>query len=163
MLVAVLYAAWRLEQFWRALDSARRWEYKFLVVGSYLVCGAMAWAASYRLTYLAVVPNHLQLLSVLLLCGWALMAYAVFHYRLLNRKIFVSRKVVYSFVVPSLLAVYFLGFGVLTLVMRSFGLQVSFVLKWLLVALGFVLAGLFAFSGKMRRRVNSVRYTTCED
>jgi len=154
MLVAVLYAVWRLEQFWCALDNARRWEYKFLVVGSFLVCGAMAWAASYRLTYLAVVPNHLQLLSVLLLCGWVLMAYAVFHYRLLNRKIFVSRRVVYSFVVPSLLAVYFLGFGVLTLVMRSFGLQFSFVLKWLLVALGFVLAGLLAFSAKMRRRVH---------
>ncbi len=38
--------------------------------------------------------------------------------------------------------------------MRTFGLQLSFVLKWLLVALGFVVAGLFTFSGKMRRRVH---------
>jgi len=154
ILVTVAYAAWRLEQFWRALNAARRWEYKSLVVGSYLVCGALAWGVSYRLTYLVIVPRHVLLLAVLLLFGWSLMSYAVVYRRLLNRKIFVSRKVVYSFVVPSLLAAYLLGFGLITLAIRTFGLQLSFVLKWLFVALGFVAAGLFAFSGKMRRRVH---------
>ena len=38
--------------------------------------------------------------------------------------------------------------------MRSFGLEMSFVLKWLLVVLGLVAAGLFTFSGKIRRRVH---------
>jgi putative PEP-CTERM system histidine kinase len=154
ILMTVLYASWRLEQFWRALNVARRWEYKFLVVGSYLVCGALAWSASYRLTCLAIVPRHLLLLSALLLFGWTLMSYAVAHHRLLNRRIFVSRKVVYSFVIPSLLAAYLLGFGMVSLIMRTFGLQMSFVLKWLFLALGFVAVGLFAFSGKIRRRVH---------
>jgi len=154
MLVAVLYAAWRLEQFWRALDSAQHWEYKLLVVGSSLVCGSLAWAASYRLTYLVIFPGQLQLLGLLLLCGWILITYAVVQHRLLNRKIFVSRKVVYSFVVPSLLAAYFLGFGILTLAMRFFGLEFSFLIKWLGVVLGLVAVGLFAFSGKLRRRVH---------
>jgi len=154
ILMTILYAAWRLEQFWRALNAARRWEYKFLVVGCCLVCGALAWSASYRLTYLAIVPRHILLLAALLLFGWTLMSYAVVHHRLLNRKIFVSRKVIYSFVVPSLLAAYLLGFGLVSLIMRTFGLQLSFVLKWLFLALGFVAAGLFAFSGKMRRRVH---------
>ena len=154
LLVAVLYAAWRLEQFWRALDSVHRWEYKLLVVGSYLVCGSLAWAASYRLTYLLILPGHLELLGVLLLCGWILIAYAVVQHRLLNRKIFVSRKVVYSFVVPSLLAAYFLGFGILTLAMRFLGLEFSFLIKWLGIVLGLVAVGLFAFSGKLRRRVH---------
>jgi putative PEP-CTERM system histidine kinase len=151
-LVTVLYAAWRLEQFWRPLSSARRWEYKFLVVGCYLICGAFAWSSSYRLTYLTILPEHLQLLAILLLSGWAMMSYAVFHYRLLNRKIFVSRKVVYAFVVPSLLAAYLLGFGIISLIMRTFGLQMSFVLKWLFLALGLVGVGLLGFSGKIRRR-----------
>ena len=154
ILITIFYAAWRLEQFWRVLNATRRWEYKFLVVGAYLVCCAMAWSASYRLTYLAIVPRHLLLLAALLLSGWTLMSYAVVHHRLLNRKIFVSRKVVYSFVVPSLLAVYLLGFGLVSLIMRTFGLQLSFVLKWLFLALGFVGAGLFALSGKIRRRVH---------
>lgn len=153
ILIGALYAAWRLEQFWRPLSSARRWEYKFLVVGCYLVCGALAWSSSYRLTYLTILPEHLRLLAILLFFGWAMMSYAVFHYRLLNRKIFVSRKVVYAFVVPSLLAAYLVGFGVITLIMRAFGLQMSFVLKWLFLALGLVGIGLFAFSGKIRRRV----------
>ena len=110
VLIVVLYTAWRLEEFWRSLDGARRWEYKFLVVGGYLVCGALAWSSSYRLTYMTILPKHLQLLSMLLCSGWAMMAYAVIHHRLLNRKIFVSRKVVYAFVVPSLLAAYLLVF-----------------------------------------------------
>jgi len=154
ILMTVLNTAWRLEQFWRALNAARRWEYKFLMVGSYLVCGALAWAASYRLTYLAIAPRHLLLLATLLLFGWALMSYAVVNHRLLNRKIFVSRKVVYSFVVPSVLAAYLLIFGLISLAMRTFGLQLSFVLKWLLMVLGFVAAGLFIFSRKIRRRVH---------
>jgi putative PEP-CTERM system histidine kinase len=152
VLLAVLYTAWRLEQFWRPLSSAMRWEYKFLVVGSYLVCGALAWSSSYRLTYLTIFTEHLQLLSTLLLVGWVMMCYAVFHHRLLNRKIFVSRKVAYAFVVPSLLAAYLLGFGIISLIMRTFGLQLSFVLKWLFLAVGLVGVALFSFSGKIRRR-----------
>ncbi|MCD6225197.1 MAG: hypothetical protein J7K32_06715, partial [Deltaproteobacteria bacterium] len=154
ILMAVLYAAWRLEHFWHALNVARRWEYKFLMVGIYLVCGAIAWGASYRLTYLAILPRHILLLTALLLFAWALMLYAVVRHRLLNRKIFVSRKVVYSFVVPSLLAAYLLVFGIVSLIIRTFGLHLSFVLKWLLLALGFIAAGLFAFSGKIRRRIH---------
>ena len=154
ILMTVFYAAWRLEQFWHALNATRRWEYRFLVVGGCLVCCALAWSVSYRLTYLAIVPRHIQLLAALLLFGWTLMSYAVVHHRLLNRKIFVSRKVVYSFIIPSLLAAYLLGFGLVSLIMRTFGLQLSFVLKWLFLTLGFVGAGLFAFSGKMRRRVH---------
>ncbi|MCP4341668.1 MAG: GAF domain-containing protein [Desulfobulbaceae bacterium] len=152
-LLVVLYAAWRLEKFWRPLSSAGRWEYKFLVVGGFLVCGALAWSSSYRLTYLIISAKHLQLLSSLLFFGWAMMCYAVFHHRLLNRKIFVSRKVVYAFVVPSLLATYLLGFGIVLLVMRTFELEMSFVLEWLFLSLGFVAVGLFAYSGKIRRRV----------
>jgi putative PEP-CTERM system histidine kinase len=154
ILLAILYAAWRLEQFWRPLGGADRWQFKFLAVGAFLVCGALAWSSSYRLTYLAILPKHLLLLSALLFCGCAMMCYAVFHHRLLNRKIFVSRKVVYAFVVPSLLATYLLGFGIVTLLMRIFGLEMSFVLKWLFLALGLVAAGLFTFSGKIRRRVH---------
>jgi putative PEP-CTERM system histidine kinase len=154
ILMTFLYAAWRLEQFWRALNAARRWEYKFLLVGSYLVCGTLIWGTSYRLTYLAIASRHLLLLAALLLFGWTLMSYAVINHRLLNRKFFVSRKVVYSFVVPSLLAAYMLVFGFISLTMRAFGLELSFVLKWLFVALGFAVAGLFTFSGKMRRRVH---------
>lgn len=153
-LIVVLYVAWRLEEFWRPLSGAGRWEYKFLVVGGFLVCASLAWSSSYRLTYLTILPKHLPLLATLLLAGWAMMAYAVFHHRLLNRKIFVSRKVVYAFVVPSLLAAYLLGFGIVSVLMRILGLELSFVLKWLILALGFVVVGLFAFSGKVRRRVH---------
>ena len=154
ILMTILYAAWRLEQFWRALNAALRWKYKFLVVGSYLVCGALAWSTSYRLTYLTIVPGHLLLLAVLLFFGWALMSYAVARHRLLNRRIFVSRKVVYSFVVPSLLAAYLLCFGMVSVIMRTFGLPLSFVLNWLFISLGFVAATIFAFSGKIRRRIH---------
>ncbi|RLB74414.1 MAG: hypothetical protein DRH15_15470, partial [Deltaproteobacteria bacterium] len=134
LLITVFYAAWRLEQFWRSLDTRLRWEYKTVVVGSFLVCGTLIWSSSYRLTYLAVLPKHVLLLSALLPLGWGLIFYGVLRHRLLNRKIFVSRKVVYSFVVPSLLAFYLVGFGLVSLVMRAFGLQMSFVLKWLFLA-----------------------------
>ncbi|MBU0944090.1 MAG: PEP-CTERM system histidine kinase PrsK [Proteobacteria bacterium] len=154
LLIAVLYGSWRIEQFWRVLNVAQRWEYKFLVVGSLLLCAVLAWSASYRLTYLRIVGQQLQLMAVLLFLGWLLVVYAVVRHRLLNRKIFISRKVVYSFVVPSLLAVYLFGFGVVSLVMREFGVEMDFVLKWLFLVSGIVVVGLFACSGTIRRRVH---------
>jgi len=154
ILLTCFYGAWHLEQFWRGLNPAGRWEYKALVIGSFLVCAALAWAGSYRLTFLAIVPSHLQLLSVLFLLAWALMVYGVARHRLLNRKVFISRKVVYSFVAPALFGVYLLGFAFITLVMRSYGLSLPFVLKWLLVVLGLVGAGFYAFSSGLRRRVH---------
>jgi putative PEP-CTERM system histidine kinase len=153
LLISVLAMAWHLEKFWRTLEPARRWEYKFLVVGGYLICGTMAWAASYRLTFLRLVPDHFLLAAVLVLVGWSFMCYATTHHRLLNRKMFVSRKIVYAFVAPSILAVYLLALGIISLIMRSFGLPLPFVLRWLFLALGLVAIGLFAVSGKLRRRI----------
>ena len=154
ILIAMLFGAWRLEQFWRALTPAHRWEYKFLIVGSFLVCGTLCWATSFRLTYLRFIPDHLFLLAALLLLAWSLMVYAVARHRLLNRKMFVSRKVVYSFVAPSIFAVYLFALGIVTLVMRTFGLPLPFVLRWLFLALGLVALGIFICSGKLRRRVH---------
>ena len=154
LLMPMLYSAWRLEQFWRFLEPARRWEYKFLVVGSYLVCGTLVWASSYRLTYLNLIHDHFLLLATLLLLAWSLMLYAVARHRLLNRRIFVSRKIVYSFVAPCIFAIYLCGLGIVSLVIRYFGLSLPFVLRWLFLAVGLVGLGLFACSGKLRRRVH---------
>ncbi len=153
ILMVVLYVSWRLEQFWRGLNAAQRWEYKFLVIGSLLIGGTFVWIASYRLTYLTIIPRHLLLSATFLFFGWALMCYAVLQHRLLNRKFFVSRKVVYSFAIPSLLAVYLVGFGLISLLMRTFGLEMASVVQWLLVVSGGVAAVIFAFSGKIRRRI----------
>jgi putative PEP-CTERM system histidine kinase len=154
ILTAMLFAAWRLEEFWRALTPAYRWEYKFLIVGSFLVCATLCWATSYRLTYFRLIPDHLFLLAALLILSWSLMSYAIARHRLLNRKMFVSRKVVYSFVTPLVFAVYLLVLGIVSLVMRTFGLELPFVLRWLFLALGLVALGIFACSGKLRRRVH---------
>lgn len=154
ILIAVLYTSWQLEQFWRTLNVGLRCEYKFLLAGSNVVCGAFAWTASYRLTYLAVPLHHCLLLALFLVAGWLLMFYAVSHHRLLNRKIFISRKIVYSFVVPSLLAAYLFVFGVTSLMMRTFGLELSFVLKWFLLILGCAFIVLVGFSERIRSKVH---------
>ena len=126
LLISVLVMAWRLEKFWRTLEPARRWEYKFLVVGGYLICGTLAWAASYRLTFLRLVPDHFLLAAVLVLVAWSFMCYATAHHRLLNRKMFISRKIVYSFVAPSILAVYLFALGIVSWAMRSIRAAPSF-------------------------------------
>ncbi|MGV8074066.1 MAG: ATP-binding protein, partial [Syntrophobacteraceae bacterium] len=153
-LTAMLFMAWRLEGFWRNLPSSRRWEYKFLVVAGYLICGTMIWSASYRLTYLRLVLEHKLLLGALLSFAWGLMFYAVARHRLLNRKIFISRKIVYSTVAPFLFASYFLAVGIVSLLMRTFRLPLHFALFWFLLAMGLTAGGLYVCSGRLRRRVH---------
>ncbi|MDI6756227.1 MAG: PEP-CTERM system histidine kinase PrsK [Thermodesulfobacteriota bacterium] len=154
VLAAMVFMAWRMEAFWRGLSSAHRWEYKFLVVGSYFVCGAMVWAASYRVAYLRLVPDHFILLGVLLSIAWGFMIYAVAAYRLLNRKIFISRKVAYSAIAPLAFGIYLLGLGVISLIMRYLGWSFSFILQWVFISLGIVAVFLYIHSGKIRRRIH---------
>ncbi len=153
LLAAMLAAAWRLEVFWRALAPARRWEYKFLVVGGYIVCGGLVWAASYRLTYRHLVANHFFLLATVLFFAWLFMCYAVAHHRLLNRKIFISRKIIYSFVAPTAFAVYMFVLGLISLVMKTYGLTLPYVLRWLAISFGLIALALFTCSSTLRRRV----------
>ncbi len=153
ILAAVLFASWRLEEFWRRLNTSQRWDYKLLLIGFFIINGTLLWSASYRLTYLHLPQHHFLLLTALLLSGWILSMYGVISHRLLNRKIFISRKIVYSSVVPSLLAAYLLGLGIISLVMNTFSLELSYVLKWLLLIFGCIAIGLFAFSKKFQRHL----------
>ena len=154
LLASMVFMAWRMEGFWRGLASVHRWEYKFLTVGSYLICGIMIWAASYRIAYLRFFPDHFTLLGAVIFISWGLMVYAVARHRLLNRKIFISRKVVYSAVAPLAFGLYLLGLGIISLIMRYFGWPLSVILQWSLAVLGVVAVLLYVHSGKIRRRVH---------
>ncbi|MCJ8502987.1 XrtA/PEP-CTERM system histidine kinase PrsK [Desulfatitalea alkaliphila] len=154
LLPAALGAAWRLEIFWRRLAPTLRWTYKFLVIGSFLTCAILIWAASYRLTYQRIAAEHLTLSAILTLTAWLLIAYAVVRHRLLNRKIFISRKIIYSFVAPTIFAAYLILLGIIGLIMRTFGIPLPNVLQWLALALGLLAIGLFLFSQNLRRRAH---------
>ena len=154
MIVAMLVAAWRMEIFWRFLPSGKRWEYKYLIIGSLLVCATLAWAASYRIVYLQLADEHLHLTATLLVAAWGLITYATLRHRLLNRRIFISRKIVYTFTAPMIFGVYLLALGLVSLLVRTLGISLSFVLFWSAVIAGLILLVTFIFSKNLRRRVN---------
>ncbi|NTV42695.1 MAG: hypothetical protein HGA63_05285, partial [Syntrophobacteraceae bacterium] len=154
VIFGMLATAWRMEAFWRILPSASRWQYKFFLVGSYLVCGTMIWTASYRVTYLRIVADHITLLTFLLSFAWILVCYAVARHRLLNRRIFVSRKVVYSSVAPTVLGLYLFSLGFASLLVKNLGWSLSDTVLWMGITLGLVAVVLFLLSGKLRRRVH---------
>ncbi len=153
LLVAALRLAWYLESFWRALTLKGRWEYKFVVIGFFLLSGTFAWSSSYRITYLRLVPRHFQLLSVILLIAWSMMVYGIVRHRLLNRKVFVSRKVVYSTIAPLVFGAYLFFVGIVSFIIRAYGLSLPFILQWLLIIIGILLILIFSLSGKVRHRV----------
>jgi len=153
VLIACLVMAWRVETFWRRLPPKDRWLYKYLVIGILLISGSVGWSTSFRITYLWLNGDHLFLLSIFLLTAWLLISYAVFRNRLLNRKIFVSRKVVYATIAPIAFAVYLIALGIISLLMRSFGWSLHFVLQWLIIIAGVLLIAILALSGKSRAKV----------
>ncbi|MEA2085421.1 MAG: XrtA/PEP-CTERM system histidine kinase PrsK [Thermodesulfobacteriota bacterium] len=156
-LLTVLATAWRIESFWQLLQPIQRWEYKFLVIGGFLICGTLGWSFSYRLTYSAkyrgIVTDYLLLLAILTLLSLSLMIYAVTRHRLLNRKMFISRQVIYTFVAPSIFAIYLTSLGIISLIIKTFGYELHFVLFWFLAAAGLVGVTTLALSGKARQSV----------
>ena len=155
MLLAVFLMAWQLEMYWRSLNPKDRWQVKYLVVGFSLISGSFFWCASYRLLYRRLVGDHQLLLAILLMIAWSLILYAVVHHRLLNRKLFVSRKVIYSAVAPITFAGYLILLGLASLLMRVIGWSLPYVFQWLLIVIGLLFVVVLFFSGKVRR---SVRY-----
>jgi len=153
VLLAALVMAWRLEAFWRSLDQKARKQYKYLIIGLFLLIGSLGWSTSFRLTYLQLKSEHLLLLAMLLLFAWLLITCAVVGNRLLNRKIFISRKIVYSTVAPFIFAVYLIAVGLISLLMKTFGWPLHFVLQWLLIVAGALLVATFILSGRLRSRV----------
>lgn len=153
LLVAVLIFGWRLEAFWRSLDIGERWRYKYLMLGFVLVCSIMGWSASYRLAYLRFPREHLLLISIVLVIALLLMAYALARHRLLNRKLFVSRKVVYATITPFVFSGFLLIVGIVSLFFRLFGWSAPFVLQWLVVITGILGISVLSLSGDVRRRV----------
>jgi putative PEP-CTERM system histidine kinase len=152
-LLAGLILAWRLELFWRMLGSRAHWQYKYLVLGFFLVIGSLVWSTSYRLTYLHLVGEHLLLLALLLITAWFLIVYAVARHRLLNRRLFVSRKVVYSALVPSIFAGYLIALGLTSLLLRTLGWTLPFVAQWLLIILGLLGITVVALFKRVRGKV----------
>ena len=153
MLIAVFFMAWRLEMFWRALAHKDRWQYKSLVIGFFLACGSLFWCSSYRLLYRQLNGEHQSLLAALLLIAWLFISYAVVRYRLLNRKLFVSRKVIYSAAAPIAFAGYLILLGLASLLMRAFGWSLPFIFQWLLIVMGLLFVVVLVFSGKVRATV----------
>lgn len=155
LLFSMAAMSWRLENFWRRLSPQQRWEYKYLVAGKYLVCATLGWAVSFRIIYHRMGFDHFQLMSSLLLFSWTMMIYAVARHRLINRKFYVSRKVVYAFVAPMTFGAYLIFIGIVVLLMRALDITFPSVVRWFLLVAGAVGLILMALSGKMR---HSVKY-----
>ena len=153
LLAAVFFMVWRLENFWRALPQKEGWRYRYLAIGFFLVCGSLFWGASYRLLYRRLDGDQLLLLAVLLLIAWLFILYAVARHRLLNRRLFVSRKVVYTSLAPVAFAGYLILIGFASLLMRAFGWSLPYIFQWLLVVVGLLLVIVLVFSGKVRSQV----------
>ena len=153
LLLTMLIAAWRLEVFWRILSPPLKWEYKYFVVGGFLVCGVFIGGISYRLIYYYVNVNQFGLMAIILLFAWGLISYAIAKHRLLNRNIFISRKIVFSLFSPLVFAIYLLGIGSLSLLIRWLGYSLHFVLQGFLIVFGLAGIMVFILSPKMRRKV----------
>ena len=154
-LMAVFFMVWRLEVFWRALNPKERWQYTYLVIGLFLVCGCLFWLTSYRLLFRRQVGDHYWLACSLVFIAWLFILYGVARHRLLNRKLFVSRKVVYSAAAPAVFAGYLILLGFTSLVMRALGWSLHHVFQWLLVLVGLLIVVVLLFSEKVR---SAVRY-----
>ncbi|MCK5232018.1 MAG: PEP-CTERM system histidine kinase PrsK, partial [Desulfobulbaceae bacterium] len=107
----------------------------------------------YSHTYKGIVIDHLLLLAILTLFSFSLMIYAVTRHRLLNRKMFISRQVIYTFIAPSIFAIYLTTLGIISLIIKTFGYEFHFVLFWFLAATGLVGITTLALSGKARQSV----------
>ena len=152
-LLSVLLLVWRIESFWRSLDTGEKWRSKYLMLGFALIGAVFGFVLAYRLTYLQLSQDHLPLLAIVLFVAFVFIVYATVKHRLLNRKMFISRKVVYASIAPLVFSGFFLLLGTLALLSRLFGWSIPFLLQWLVVIFGILGISVLALSTTIRRNV----------
>ncbi len=154
LLASVLVSAWRLEVFWRTLAPQHKRAYRIMVVAGYLICGSHAWVSSYRITYHLLVPMHFVLLAILFIAAWGVIAFTVTNHGLLHRKIALSRQMAYTFIAPTVFAIYMLALGGISLLMKTFGLPLPFILRGIVLAISGVVLIYYLCSPSLRRKVH---------
>lgn len=153
ILVSMAGMAWHLETFWRNLSFGERWAYKYFVAGCFLICGILGFASAYRLIFQKMNIDHFFFLGVCLILSWLPMAYAAIRHRMFNRKIFVSRKIVYASLAPLVYVVYLIAIWLISLVMKMYDLSFPAILQWLLAVAGIVSIFLMAVSTTVRHHI----------
>lgn len=153
MMVSIVGVLWRLEIYWRNFTPQNRWMFKYLFAGGFLVSVILGFASAYRFSYHMMHLHYFQFLAACLVLAWLMMGYAVIRHRMFNKKIFISRKVVYASVAPLAFLGYIAAIGLVSMLMKWFAIPFPVVLKWFLVVAGIVFVCLMALSVKVRRNI----------
>lgn len=154
VLLSMIVMVWRLEGFWRNAVPAQRWEHRFVTLGILLASCVFVWLASYRLTFFRLQRHHFLLAALFFGISWMMIAYAVGRHKLLSRRIFISRSVVYHSVAPVCFGLYLTFVGLLAFATRNLGWEFHEVLMWFLVGLGLLATVLYLSSGRLQKRVH---------
>jgi putative PEP-CTERM system histidine kinase len=150
-LLIMLFMAWQLDAFWQQLPQDRRGEYGLFAAGGALICAVQGGVASYLVTFLKMTPGILLVQSIFLLIAWGCLVIATLRYRLPKRELIISRKIAYSFVTPSLFAIYFVVLGNILLIIHLNEYPFKLVVFWILVGAGVAGGTVLAVSESARQ------------
>ncbi|MFQ5455380.1 MAG: XrtA/PEP-CTERM system histidine kinase PrsK [Nitrospirota bacterium] len=138
ILISMFVMVWRIEILWRNVSNHIRLQLKFMFMGFMLISTLFIWAFSYRLTYGMFHVRNFTLMAAVIPIALIGIIYAILRHRLLNRKIFISRKMVYNSISLFIFGIYFVGLGLSAALMRYFNISIPYAATWSLIVIGIV-------------------------
>ncbi len=151
VLIAMVLILTNLEQTFRSAVGTMRWRIKFLIIGLAVIFGARIYAATESLLFSGYGLAELNIRSVSLLIGGALISIGYFRRGFGEIDLYPSRAVLHTSVTVLLTGIYLFVVGVLAQIVVHFGGAASFPIATFLVLLGLAGLAVLLLSERLRQ------------
>jgi signal transduction histidine kinase/uncharacterized membrane protein (GlpM family) len=153
LIIGLAFNLVQLENTLRASRGTNRWQIKYIVFGVGAILAYFIYLSSQVLLFGMLEVPSVAVLSAVIAIAIAIMGVFIVRHRLLDVDIFISRYVVYNSVTILIIGSYLLAAGVVTELIRYFGVPFNRFLVTLFVFVTLLLLVVFLFTTTIRRKI----------
>lgn len=155
LFLIIIFAIVNLESTFRASAGLERWriKYFFFAFTAILVC--YVYTFSQRVLYGALDLNNVYFLSVITITSDALLFYSIIKTGVVDREIFVSRRVIYTSISLVAIGLYSIVVGIVIQLLKSFHFSTYFRLDILFIFFASLVILTIYYKESVRRKIKS--------
>ncbi|UCG13981.1 MAG: PEP-CTERM system histidine kinase PrsK [Deltaproteobacteria bacterium] len=155
LLIAIISLV-NLENTFRSSSGLERWRIKYMLFGIGSILVFYVYTLSQRILYNAIDANSSYLMSTVILTADFLIIYSIIYNKVIERNIYVSRKIIYSSISLIAIGLYSLVIALLAQLVKSFHIDTDLKLNALIIFFSTLILIIFFYKESFRRRTKAV-------
>lgn len=152
LLTMSVIALVNFEKTFRSSSGIERWQIKYLLFGSIGIIVFYVYILSQRILYNAIYVNDAYILSIIIFFSNILIMYSILIQKVSDDDIFISRKIIYSYISLITAGVYAIIVAVFVQIVTSFNIHINLKLNILVIFFAFLIFIIIFYKESFRRK-----------